>query len=111
MMDIFTALAIGVLFAIGIYQLLQRSVIRSALGLVIISNAVNLFLLSIGAYDGAVAAYAKALGQKSDALPLALILTAIVISMGGFAFVLALLYVLTHRYGTMDLDSINKLKH
>jgi multisubunit Na+/H+ antiporter MnhC subunit len=44
-------------------------------------------------------------------LPLALILTAIVISMGGFAFVLALLYVLTHRYGTMDLDKIDRLKN
>jgi multicomponent Na+:H+ antiporter subunit C len=110
-MDLFTSICIGALFAVGIYQLLQRNVIRSALGFVIISNAINLFLLSIGAYDGAVAAYAKATGQKSDALPLALILTAIVISMGGFAFVLALLYVLTHRYGTMDLDKIDRLKN
>lgn len=110
-MHLITSLVIGALFAAGVYQLLRRNVIRSALGFVIISNAVNLFLLSIGAYDGVAAAYAKAAGQRSDPLPLALILTAIVISMGGFAFVLAMLFVLTHRYKTLDLDEINQLKH
>ena len=55
---------------------LRRNVIRSAIGLIIISNAVNLFLLSTGAYQGAVAAYANATGQRSDALPQALVLTA-----------------------------------
>jgi multicomponent Na+:H+ antiporter subunit C len=110
-MDLINAIAIGALFAIGIYQLLRRNVIRSALGFVIISNAINLFLLAIGAYDGVVASYAKATATRSDALPQALILTAIVISMGGFAFVLALLYILTHRYQTMDLEDINELKH
>ncbi len=110
-MNLIYAIGIGALFAIGVYQLLRRNIVRSALGFVIISNAVNLFLLTIGAYDGVVAAYAKATGQRSDALPLALILTAIVISMGGFAIVLAMLFVLAHRYNTMDLDAFNRLKN
>jgi multicomponent Na+:H+ antiporter subunit C len=110
-MNLIYAIGIGALFALGIYQLLRRNIIRSALGFVIVSNAVNLFLLSIGAYDGVVASYAKVTGQRSDALPLALILTAIVISMGGFAFTLAMLFVLSHRYKTMDLDAIDRLKN
>ncbi len=110
-MEILRALAIGALFGIGLYQLLRRNVIRVAIGLVILSNAVNLFLLSIGAYDGVVEAYAKAVGQRSDALPQALILTAIVISMGGFSFMLALLYVITSRYRTGDSDDVRGLSH
>jgi multicomponent Na+:H+ antiporter subunit C len=110
-MQLITSIAIGVLFAAGIFALLQRNVVRSALGMVIVSNAVNLFLLSIGAYDGVVASYAKAYGQRSDALPLALILTAIVISMGTLAAALALLRVLVARRSTNDLEQLNELKH
>ncbi len=110
-MDILHAAAIAALFGIGIYQLLRRNVIRVAIGLNIISNAVNLFLLSAGAYDGAVEAYAQAVGQRSDALPQALILTAIVISMGGFAFMLSLLYVISSRYRTADNDEVKGLTH
>ncbi len=108
-MEIISALAIGALFGLGIYQLLRRNVIRSAIGMVIISNAVNLFLLSIGAYNGVVESYAKAIGQRSDALPQALILTAIVISLGGFSFVLATLFVISTRYRTGDSDEIRGL--
>jgi multicomponent Na+:H+ antiporter subunit C len=110
-MDLFASVSIAAVFAIGLYQLLRRNVVRSALGFVIIGNAINLFLLAIGAYDGTVQSYAKAAGIRSDALPLALILTAIVISMGGFAFVLAMLYIVMHRYRTADLDEVTSLRH
>lgn len=110
-MNLLTSLAIGLLFAIGIYQILRRNVIRAALGLVLISNAVNLFLFSVGAYNGIAAAYANVTGQISDPLPQALVLTAIVISMGGFAFVLSLLYVISTRYKTSDSDQVTGLKN
>ena len=110
-MELLKALAIGAMFGIGIFQMLRRNMIRSAIGLIIISNAVNLFLLSTGAYQGVVAAYANTTGQRSDALPQALVLTAIVISMAGFSLVLALLYVLSTRYHTVDSDEIAELKH
>ena len=110
-MDLLKALAIGAMFGIGVFQILRRNMIRSAIGLIILSNAVNLFLLSTGAYQGIVAAYAGANGQRSDALPQALALTAIVISMAGFSLVLALLYVLSERYRTVDSDEIMELKH
>ena len=110
-MDLLKALAIGTMFGIGVFQMLRRNVIRSTIGLIIISNAVNLFLLSTGAYEGVAAAYVNATGQRSDALPQALVLTAIVISMAGFSLVLALLYVISTRYRTADSDQISELKH
>ncbi len=110
-MNLLTSLAIGLLFAAGIFQILRRNVIRAAIGLVLISNAVNLFLFSAGAYNGIAAAYANASGQISDPLPQALVLTAIVISMGGFAFVLSLLYVISTRYKTSDSDQVTGLKN
>ncbi|MBE2200391.1 MAG: NADH-quinone oxidoreductase subunit K [Anaerolinea sp.] len=110
-MELLTALAIGLLFAIGIFQMLRRNVIRSAIGLIILANAINLFLLSTGAYEGVDPAYSTAVGVQSDALPQALILTAIVISMGGTAFVLAMLYIISARYQTSDMDEVSGLRN
>jgi multisubunit Na+/H+ antiporter MnhC subunit len=39
------------------------------------------------------------------------VLTAIVISMGGLAFVLAVLHVIAIRYQTGDADQIDRLKN
>ena len=87
-MNLLTSLAIGVLFAAGIYQMLRRNVIRAAIGLVLISNAVNLFLFSTGAYNGESPAYTTAVSQISDPLPQALVLTAIV----NFVLIAAVVY-------------------
>jgi multicomponent Na+:H+ antiporter subunit C len=107
--EILTALAVGALFGIAIFQILRRNMIRSVIGLTLLGAAINLLLLSTGAYRGIVAAYAEVSGQRSDALPQALILTAIVISMGGISLVLSMIYVLSARYRTSDVDEINKL--
>lgn len=110
-MELLTALAVGALFGIAIFQMLRRNVIRSAIGVILLGNAINLFLLSTGAYNGLAAAYTDATGQRSDALPQALVLTAIVISMGGLAFILAMLYIVSARYKTSDLDEITGLRN
>lgn len=110
-MELFTALLIGLLFSIGIFQMLRRNVIRSVIGLMILANAVNLFLLSMGAYTAVEPAYVNGSGAtRSDALPQALILTALVISMGGTAFLLSLLYIISSRYRTSDMDQVSTLK-
>lgn len=110
-MQLLTVVVVGALFAIGVFQILRRNVIRSAIGLVILANAVNLFLLSTGAYEAVEPAYTTVAAPRSDALPQALILTAIVISMGGTAFVLAMLYILSSRFKTSDMDEIDGLKN
>ena len=110
-MELLTAVSIGTLFGIGVFQILRRNVIRAVIGVMIMMNAVNLYLLSTGAYAGITAPYSDKVAQSSDALPQALVLTAIVIGLGGFAFVLSLLYVLSKRYHTTDQDQINRLKY
>jgi multicomponent Na+:H+ antiporter subunit C len=110
-MELLTALAVGALFGVAIFQMLRRNVIRSAIGVILLGNAINLFLLSTGAYNGLAAAYTDAAGQRSDSLPQALVLTAIVISMGGLAFILSMLYIVSARYKTSDLDEMTGLKN
>ena len=112
MMNLLTSAVIGLMFALGVYQLTRRNLVRSAIGLIIISNAINMFLFTTGAYDGVVAAYYQMEAFAfSDPLPQALVLTAIVISAGGFAFVLSLLYIIAERYKTSDSDEVEGLKN
>ncbi|MGB3356510.1 MAG: Na(+)/H(+) antiporter subunit C [Mycobacterium sp.] len=86
---------IGGLTTAGVYLLLERSLTRMLLGLLLISNAVNLLILSAGGRSGNPPVRGRSsVGQTTTADPLAqgLILTAIVITMGVAAFVLALTY-------------------
>ncbi len=110
-MELLASLAIGIMFATAVFLILQRNIIRSAIGLLVLSNAINLLLLAAGAQDGTVPAYTTAVGARPDALPEALILTAIVISMGGLALVLALLYIISARYRTSNMDEVDGLKY
>lgn len=109
-MEILTAFAIGLTFSVGLFQILQRNVIRSAMGLMLLTNAISLYLLTTGAFIGEKAAYVgKSIGNPVDPLPQALILTAIVISLGTTAFVLAVLYVISKRFNTCDSDDLKGL--
>lgn len=85
----------GALVACGVYLLLERSIIKMLLGLLLIGNGINLLLLTVGGPAGD----APVLGTDNvqqeamaDPLSQAMILTAIVITMGVAAFVLALTY-------------------
>ncbi|NLF06210.1 MAG: Na(+)/H(+) antiporter subunit C [Actinomycetales bacterium] len=84
---------IGVLVAAGVYLVLERSLTRIIIGIVLIGNGVNLLLLvSGGAAGGAPIIGMTPEDEMSDPLPEALILTAIVITLGMTAFLLALAY-------------------
>lgn len=86
------ALTIGVLVAGGTYLLLQRSLVRIAFGVGVLSHAVNLFLLTAGisAYRQEPLAYKMDPAQAADPLPQAFVLTAIVITLAVTVFLLAL---------------------
>ena len=86
-MILIIAIGIGTLFAIALYQMLQRNVIRSAIGVILLGSAINLFLLTAGNSNGTGPAYSTVTETQVDPLPQALVLTAIVISMGGLAFI------------------------
>lgn len=84
---------IGGLYTAGVYLLLDRSLTRVVLGFLLLGNATNLLLLSTGGPAG----LAPILGYSdperiSDPLPQALILTAIVITFGVSAFLLAIIH-------------------
>lgn len=110
-MNILFAAATGVLFAVGVFQLLRRDLIKAAMGLAILFTAINLFFLSVGAFEGDVPAYAnRAEGtQPSDPLVQALILTAVVVSFGAYALLLGLVNVVSTRFDTLDSDEVNEL--
>jgi multicomponent Na+:H+ antiporter subunit C len=94
------ALTVGALFTIGTYMLLSRTLTRIIIGLGILSHAGNLLLLIAGGRAGLVPVIGTGDPSKfTDPLPQAMALTAIVISFGVTAFLLALAYrswTLTH---------------
>jgi len=91
--NITLVVVIGVLVAAGVYLLLERSLTRVLIGLVLIGNGVNLsFLVAGGAAGGAPIVGSTPVSEMSDPLPQAMVLTAIVITLGMTAFLLALAY-------------------
>jgi multicomponent Na+:H+ antiporter subunit C len=107
-MEILLAFVVGTLIAASIYLMLKKNLVRVVIGVLILSNAINLLIFTMGrltrgappliASDASVAAIGIA-----NPLPQALILTAIVIGFGLFAFALGLIY----RYykETQNLES------
>jgi multisubunit Na+/H+ antiporter MnhC subunit len=88
------ALAIGALYAVGTYLLLQRTLTRIVIGLAMMGHGANLLLLAAGGRPGAPPLIEGSLAPAgaADPLPQALALTAIVITFGVVAFLLALAY-------------------
>ncbi|WP_406635507.1 Na(+)/H(+) antiporter subunit C [Pseudarthrobacter quantipunctorum] len=87
-------IVMGALYACGIYLVLERSLTRVLLGLMLLANATNLLILATGGYAGLAPLYSKdtAAGDYNDPLPQALILTSIVISFAVTAFMLGIIY-------------------
>ena len=111
-MILFLALLIGVLFGSAVYLMLRRSIVKLVFGLILLSQATNLFIFTVG---GIRKAHPPILGiggeptlqAMADPLPQALILTAIVISFGVLAFTL----VLMHRaYVTIGTDDLHQMR-
>nr|WP_090276159.1 Na(+)/H(+) antiporter subunit C [Mycolicibacterium komanii]CRL69336.1 multisubunit Na+/H+ antiporter subunit MnhC [Mycolicibacterium komanii] len=95
---------LGGLTSAGVYLLLERNLTRMLLGLLLIGNAINLLILIAGGPSGAPPIRGRTSdGRTTTADPLAqgMILTAIVITMGIAAFVLAMAYR-TYRLTTEE---------
>jgi multicomponent Na+:H+ antiporter subunit C len=86
--------AVGVLFGTGVYLLMERSLTRVLLGFLLVGNGVNLLILHMGGPAGKAPIIAEEVAgaDMNDPLPQTLILTAIVITFGVTAFVLAVIY-------------------
>ncbi|WP_449277151.1 Na(+)/H(+) antiporter subunit C [Leucobacter sp. GX24907] len=98
-----------VLYACGVYLMLDRTLTRLLLGFLLVGNATNLliFLMS-GSFGKAPLSAETGAEEMSDPLPQAFILTAIVITFGVSAFLLALIYrswrLAQHRDDTVQDD-------
>lgn len=106
-METWMVLLIGVLVSVATYLLLSKNMIRVILGTAVLSHAVHLLILTIvGVKKGNVPLLKEAKGPYTDALPQALILTAIVISFAVTAFVLVLAYRIYQTNGSDDFESL-----
>ncbi|MBI4927213.1 MAG: Na+/H+ antiporter subunit C [Anaerolineae bacterium] len=110
-MNVLLALVVGVLFAGGLYMMMRRSLVKVLVGMLLLSNAVNLTIFTVGrlvpARPPLIGLEARqVLPGSADPLPQALILTAIVISFGMTAFAVTLIRKTYQKIGTDDLDSL-----
>jgi multicomponent Na+:H+ antiporter subunit C len=110
-MELVMAIVVGALFAAGLYTLLRRSIVRIAIGLVLLGHAANLLIFTaarLTRYEAPIIPpEAEAAAQTvADPLPQAMILTAIVISFGVLVFALVLIQRVYTAVGTDDVDSL-----
>jgi multicomponent K+:H+ antiporter subunit C len=110
-MSLLLALGVGVLAGTGIYLLLRARSFDTILGLTLLSYAVNLFIFLMGrAKLGAPPIVDKStlptLASYADPLPQALVLTAIVISFGMTALLLAVALRARAETGSDHVDGV-----
>lgn len=87
------ALAVGALYAVGFYLLLQRSLMRVLIGVVVLGHGTNLLLQLVGGPPARAPIVGQAPAEAfADPLPQALALTAVVITFALTTFLLALGY-------------------
>jgi multicomponent Na+:H+ antiporter subunit C len=104
------ALAVGGLFAVGIFLLLQRDLVRVVWGVAVVSQGTFVFLIAMGGVDvgthdlvPVLTGHGGAVPEIADPVVQALVLTAIVISFGTTALALVLSYRAYEEHGTMDV--------
>ena len=93
-MIVLPALLASVLFGLGVFLLLQRTLTRIVIGLALLAHSANLLVVIAGGGPGSAPFVNGASGASgsSDPLPQALALTAIVIAFAVTSFLLALAY-------------------
>lgn len=110
-MELLVAIMVGVLVAAAVHLMLARNVLRFLFGLILLSNGANLTIFVAGRLtpespplipEGSDFPVADA----ANALPQALVLTAIVIGFGLFAFALTLVYRAYQNLGTLNSDEM-----
>lgn len=114
------------LFMIGLYcAVVKKNLVKIVVGLAIMEYAVNLFLIMLGYRMGGTAPIidktyiepgttdrivAGFINTSVDPLPQALVLTAIVISLGSLALIISICIRIYGKYGTFDITEIRRLR-
>ncbi|HEY9898565.1 MAG TPA: sodium:proton antiporter [Pantanalinema sp.] len=102
------AVAVGLLFTIGCYQLLGRDLLRIAFGIYMAFNGVNLLIMALGTVPTGAAPFAQLRGPYVDPLVQAMVLTAIVIGFGLATFLLILAARLAQARNTLDAEAMRR---
>ncbi|WP_227376454.1 sodium:proton antiporter [Haladaptatus halobius] len=103
------AAVLGFLFALGTFLVLRRDVVRVVWGVAIISQAANVYLVTMGGLEGRIPILGHGGGHNvTDPLVQALVLTAIVIGFGTTAFALVLTYRVYEEHGTIDMNELGE---
>ena len=121
------------LFILGLYcAVVKKNMVKIVIGIVVMEYAVNLFLIMLG-YRANVMPGCNVPGRAPiiarqdiagpggqlteafvnscvDPLPQALVLTAIVISLGSLALMISICIRTYEKYGTFDITQIRRLK-
>lgn len=110
-MEVLWSIVVGIFISIGIYLMLERHILRILYGLILISSAVNLAILTAGRLTPGNPPLIEAdavlpAAGSANPLPQALILTAIVIGFGLLVFALILLYRAYTETGSADVDDM-----
>jgi multicomponent Na+:H+ antiporter subunit C len=110
-MQTLCAILVGVMVAGSVYLILDRNLIRFIFGLVLVGNAINLMIFTVGGLDSGrppiIPNLTTAVQEPfANALPQALILTAIVIGFALLSFIFVLFYRAYQDLGTVDTESM-----
>jgi multicomponent Na+:H+ antiporter subunit C len=111
-MEPFLAVTVGCFFAVGIYLLMSKHIVRILMGVVILGNGVNMLIFTSGRLTRDIPPVIPPELDVPEAiianpLPQALILTAIVIAFSLFAFLLVLAY---RAYQVLDTDNSKEMR-
>ncbi len=112
------------LFMIGLYcAVVKKNMVKIVIGIMIIEYAVNLFLIMLGYRHGGRAPIvgeeqlrpgggiaSEFVSSSVDPLPQAMVLTAIVISLGSLALMISICVRTYRKYGTFDITRIRRLR-
>lgn len=106
-METLMAVVIGIIFAVGVYIALSKSLLRIILGISVIAHGSHLLIITMGGLkNGGPPLLSEKSALYTDPLPQALILTAIVINFAITAFLLVLAYRSYLTLGTENMDRL-----
>jgi multicomponent Na+:H+ antiporter subunit C len=112
MMDTLLAVLVGVVVACAVHLMLSRDLFRVVLGAMMLTSSANLAVIVLGRTTRSAPAFVPPGADQVSAdavanpLPQAFVLTAIVIGLALFAFVLALVVPLARKLRTLDADGL-----
>ncbi len=107
-----------IMFTVGLYGVVtKRNAIKIIISILIMENAINLFILVLGYKTNGIAPILKQgmnvekfAGSAVDRLAQAMVLTSIVIGLSVVALMVAIAIRLYERFGTFDISRMKDLK-